>query len=310
MNVSVVVPTRNRSESLAMTMRSVLRQRDVDVEVIVVNEASTDDTAAMLAAIGDPRVRVLFHDTAQGLAAARNHGAAEARGDWLAFLDDDDLWAPDKLVSQLNAGEQTGRDWVYTGAVNICDGRICHCRPPLPPEETLTLLPRYNAIPGGASNAIWRRTAWSKVGQFDTRFEGGEDWDMWIRLAQHGPPAWVCRPLIAKRLHSTNMFSDVAAIVRAIKLIESLHQTQVDWGRHHHWFAYVYLRTGRPWAAIGQFATAAIRGQLGPVVADLTALIQDRFSHRFSAVGPSGVSSDTWKAMAVAWLRELDNRIE
>ena len=84
---------------------------------------------------------------------------------------------------------------------------------------------------------------------------------MSIRLAKHGPPAWVCRPLVAKRLHATNMFSDVAEILRAIELIESLHHTHADWGRHNRWFAHVYLRVGQRRAAFGQFARAAVRGQ-------------------------------------------------
>ncbi len=129
MDVSVIVPTRNRGALLAMTLRSALRQQDVDFEVIVVDEASTDGTPAMLAAVGDGRVRVIRHDTPRGLSAARNHGAADARGDWLAFLDDDDLWAPDKLVRQLNAAEQAGADWVYTGSVNIRGSRIIHASP-------------------------------------------------------------------------------------------------------------------------------------------------------------------------------------
>ena len=102
MGVSVVIPTRNRTALLAMTLRSVLRQRDVTLEVIVVDEAaSTDDTGARLAAIRDPRLRVIHHDAPRGLPAARNHGAEEARGEWLAFIDDDDLWAPDKIGAIL-----------------------------------------------------------------------------------------------------------------------------------------------------------------------------------------------------------------
>src|SRR5678816_1662061 len=112
MNVSVVIPTRNRSALLAMTLRSVLHQKSVDLEVIVVDEASTDETATMLAAVTDTRLRVIRHDTPQWLAAARNHGAIEANGQWLAFIDDDDLWAPDKLVRQVEAAEQADRDWV------------------------------------------------------------------------------------------------------------------------------------------------------------------------------------------------------
>jgi len=172
-----------------MTLRSVLRQRDVNLEVIVVDEASTDDTPAMLAALNDSRVRVIRHDTPSGVANARNRAAAEAHGDWLAFLDDDDLWAPEKLVCQLQAAQDAGRDWAYTGAVVMnMHGQILRVQRPLPPEEVVTALPRQNAIPGGGSNVVVRRTTWKIVGPFNTRLRNTEDWEMWIRLAKHGTP--------------------------------------------------------------------------------------------------------------------------
>jgi len=136
--VSVVVPTRNRSRLLAMTLRSVLCQQNVELEVIVVDEGSTDDTAAMLSRLADSRVRVLRHETPYGLSTARNRGAGAAGGDWLAFIDDDDLWAPDKLAQQLRAAASTGRDWVYTGCVNIShDAQIVGGRPPLASEQVM-----------------------------------------------------------------------------------------------------------------------------------------------------------------------------
>jgi glycosyltransferase involved in cell wall biosynthesis len=307
MDVSVIVPTRNRSALLAMTLRSVLRQQDVDLEIIVVDEASTDETPAMLSALADPRVRVIRHDVPRWLAAARNHGAAEARAEWLAFLDDDDLWAPDKLVRQLHAARQAGRDWVYTGSVNIEGGRIVYSRPPLPPEEVVAALPRYNPIPGGGSNVLGRRTTWLKVGPFDTRLRSGEDWEMSIRLAQHGPPAWVCSPLIAKRVHPSNMSLDIAEIVRATNLIEKLHNTEADWGRLHRWLAERYLRSGQRGAALGQLARAAVRGQLCGAASDLGAILRRRLARRVpKPEGPTASAPDAWTAAAAAWLREFE----
>jgi glycosyltransferase involved in cell wall biosynthesis len=308
MAVSVIIPTRNRSNLLAMTLRSVLRQEDVDLEVIVVDEASTDDTPVVLAAVGDTRVRVIRHDTPQGLSSARNHGAAVACGDWLAFLDDDDLWAPDKLVRQLDAAQEASRDWVYTGSVNIDGCRIVYSRPPLRPEQVVAALPRYNAIPGGGSNVVVRRATWLRAGPFDTRLRhGGEDWEMSIRLAEHGPPAWVCSPLIAKRVHSSNMFLDIAEIVHAIRVIEALHNTQADWGRMHRWLAERYLRSGQRRAALGQFARAAVRGQLRGVVSDLGAILRRRVGRRIRKPdAQSALSGDAWSATAAAWLREFD----
>lgn len=94
--VSVVIPTRNRLTLLAQTLHTVLAQQ-VELEVIVVDEGSSDLTPGWLASRGDPRVRTIRHDEPRGLPAARNAGAALARGRWVAFVDEDDLWLPDKL---------------------------------------------------------------------------------------------------------------------------------------------------------------------------------------------------------------------
>ena len=92
--VTVVVPTRNRASMLEQALRSVAGQRDVDLEAVVVDDGSTDDTQAVIAAMGDRRLRLIRHQRPQGVSTARNRGVADARGHWVAFLDDDDLWAP------------------------------------------------------------------------------------------------------------------------------------------------------------------------------------------------------------------------
>src|SRR5262245_43629644 len=141
MNVSVIVPTRNRSALLSRTLRSVLRQQQVEIEVIVIDEASTDDTAALLATVDDARVRVIRHDRPRGVSAARKRGAAAAQGEWVAFVDDDDLWAPDKLARQIHTAQTLDRDWAYAGSVNISDrGEVIYGRPPLSPEEVVAAL--------------------------------------------------------------------------------------------------------------------------------------------------------------------------
>jgi glycosyltransferase involved in cell wall biosynthesis len=303
--ISVIVPTRNRSALLATTLRSVLRQRDVDLEVIVVDEASTDDTPRMLRALADARVRVIRHETPSGVAAARNRGAAGAHGDWLAFLDDDDLWAPDKLASQLHAAQQVGRDWAYTGAVVInIHGHILRVQRPLPPEEIVTALPRYNAVPGGGSSVVVRRATWMRIGPFDTRLRNTEDWEMWIRLGKHGVPACVSSPLIARRLHQSNSTLDVAEIVRGTQLIEALHQTTADWGRLHRWFAHSCLRAGRRWEAAGHFARAAVRGHRREVASDLSAILQRIVTGRTPASNDRN-RDDAWIGMASAWIQDL-----
>ena len=306
-DVSVIVPTRNRSALLATTLRSVLGQRDVDIDVIVIDEGSTDDTPAMLAALADERVRVIRHDVPAGVASARNCGVDAARGEWLAFIDDDDVWAPRKLAQQLHVAKTAGRDWAYAGSVAITDaGGIIDGRPPLGPEEVVAALPRYNAIPGGGSNVIMRRTAWTRVGPFDARLHNTEDWEMWIRLARDGMPACVCSPLVGYRVHGSNSSLDVAEIMRGTQLIEALHDTSADWGRLHRWLAESCLRRGQRRQAIGQFARAAVRGQAWGVVSDLGAVLRRRVMRRLPA-GAAGTprAHDPWIAAAMEWLPAL-----
>ena len=288
-----------------MALRSVLRQRDVDLEVIVVDDASTDDTPQMLAALSDVRVRVIRHDAPYGVATARNRAATEACGDWLAFLDDDDLWAPEKLVCQLQAAHQVGRDWVYTGAVVInLRGHIIRAQRPLPPEELVTALLTYYAIPGGGSNVVVRREAWQRAGPFDTRLRCTEDWELCLRLARHGLPAYVGSPLIARRIHQSNLTLDLAEIVRGTQLIEALHHTRADWGRLHQWFAHSSLRAGRRWAALGHFARAAVGGHGRAVASDLSAILQRIVAGR-TPTSSNRNRDDAWIGMASAWIQEL-----
>ena len=303
--VSVIVPTRNRRALLEATLSSVLSQQEVDLEVIVVDEASTDGTPAMLASLVDRRVHVIRNGSPRGVSSARNQGAAAASGEWVAFVDDDDLWAPTKLVRQLQAARAANRDWVYAGSVSITDrGGIIDGHPPLPPEHVVTALRRYNAIPGGGSNVIIRGTTLRRAGPFDTRLHNYcEDWELWIRLAQIGPPAWVCSPLIAYRVHDSNASLDTAGIERGAQLIEQLHATRVDWGRLHRFLADSCLRTGQRRAAVSRLAKAAVRGQLRGVLSDVGAAARRRvWRSAQPRISERARAEKDWTAQAAAWL--------
>jgi glycosyltransferase involved in cell wall biosynthesis len=304
MLISVIVPTRNRSAMLALTLRSVLRQEGVTFEIIVVDEGSNDDTADMLSAMSS-QVRVVRHDAPRGLAAARNHGAEVARGEWLAFLDDDDLWAPDKLKQQLDAAERSGSNWVYAGTVNFDRCCIVYSAPPVDPEQACVELPHVNVIPGGGSNVAVRRDAWEAAGPFNTSLRAGEDWEMWIRLASRHRPAWVCQPLIAKRIHPSNMSLDTDGFIAGTHQIEAMHHTHADWGRIYRWLAERHLRSGRRGRALAYLTRAASAGDVRGAWGDLLGIA----ARRLHAAGPSDESltpsqNDLWRNSAVAWLRE------
>ena len=286
-------------------------QRDVDLEVIVVDEASSDDTLAVIASVGDPRIRVIRHERPQGVSAARNRGTAESRADWIAFLDDDDLWAPQKLAMQLKAARETGASWVYVGHVNINMG--CHVTggaPPLAPDGLMEQLPRHNVVPGGCSGVIATKRALGSAGLFDLRLQTLADWDLWIRLARGSSPACVSQPLVAYRLHGGQMSLDGSRAEAEFRIVAE-RNADADLAimlRYLGWWA---LRVKNHRDAFRFFVRAWAQGRpgrTGLAVADLLMLGRNLIEHRFGIpVSHSGADPqhESWRADGQAWIDTL-----
>jgi glycosyltransferase involved in cell wall biosynthesis len=262
--VSVVIPTHNRRQLLLRAVRSALAQLHVNLEVVVVDDGSTDHTDEEVDSLGDPRIRMLRHQTPRGVATARNAGARAAGGTWIALLDDDDLWAPDKLTRQVTAAEVAGARWAYAGAVEIDEeGRILGGeRPPLP-ELLLRELPRRNLMPAGSSNVIVRTELLRSSGGFDAALRHLADWDMWLRLARHGAPVCVAVPLVAYRLHPAQATLDTRGMIAEARVLRDRHGVDINTIRR--WLAWSHLRRGRRREAIGGYARAAATGDLASV---------------------------------------------
>jgi glycosyltransferase involved in cell wall biosynthesis len=290
-----------------VALRSVLSQKDVDLEAVVVDEASTDDTVETVHAFEDERVRLVRHEHPLGVGASRNHGAAEARGEWLAFLDDDDLWAPTKLARQLEGSRLEGRSWSYTWSVNVDEGlRVIRVVRPPAPLEVVALIGRRNVIPGGGSNVIVRRDAFESVGPFDTRLKNTEDWEMWIRLATRGLPSWVPDPLLAYRVHQANASLDIGAIFEGVSLIERRHGTRVDRGVLHRWIGESCLRMGQRSRALRHMTLALMNGEVRGVGEDVARLVARRIRRRFRPRNdPPSRNSREWVQRAQLWVDEL-----
>jgi glycosyltransferase involved in cell wall biosynthesis len=251
--VTIIIPTRgNRRRFLEQSVRDALRQVDVDIEVLIVDDGSRDAHAVHGIETLDSRIRVIRHDRPGGAARARNTGVANASGTWSAFLDDDDRWAPTKLRTQLAAAGAAQASWVYCAALTIDqeDRPLFVNRAGRP--STRDWLGIVNPIPGGCSNAVVRTELLHAVGGFDERLAFLADWDLWVRLAAKAAPAVSDEVLVAYRLHPGNMQ------VREVEVID----VDLDYlGRKHlpardprrnligssalMWRARAYRRTGR-----------------------------------------------------------------
>ena len=226
-SVSVVIPTHDRRPLLQRALRCVLEQVGVVLDVVVVDDGSSDDTADFLEGLDDPRVRTVRHRHAKGLPNARNAGLAHAESPWVAFLDDDDLWGPTRLSAQLEAATRTGASWVCSDAV-LTDRRLTvlgvHTAPHDVdvPQEIF----RRNVVPGGGSGVLARTDLVREVGAFDPSLPSLEDWDLWVRLAMAAPPATVARADVGYFLHAGNMSRHVSTMRRARTMVLSKHAAE------------------------------------------------------------------------------------
>jgi hypothetical protein len=185
--LSVIMPTRNRSGDVPRAAASVLSQ-DIDgLELVVVDDGSSDDTVKVLEGLmsQDPRIRVVRNDVAVGPCEARNRGLAVAQGDLVAFCDDDDAWLPGVgrvLVDYLDAHPDVGAVSSWHLVLHAQTGKAAVFRGPLVHETHELLWQNFVLI-----SAMIRRSAFSFEIRFDPDFATGEDWDLWLRCSRERP---------------------------------------------------------------------------------------------------------------------------
>lgn len=265
----MVIPSRDRWELLTRHgLRAALSQETIDVEVVVVDDGSRDGTAERVAALGDSRVRVIRHERSLGQAAARNAGVAEAQTSWVAFLDDDDVWSPRKLRTQVDAAERSGADFAWC-ALAVVDPALTVLEiVPAPAAEGLaaTLLAR-NVLRAGSSTVLARTARVRDAGGFDPQLNELADWDLWIRLALDGAGAACEEALVAYLLHPGNRRivddSDVLAEYRHLqaKHGETASRLGVVNGPLHfsRWLAMGHARRGERLRAVREYVRSGVR---------------------------------------------------
>src|SRR6218665_1043878 len=195
--VTVIIPSFNIEQHIAQTLDSVLAQRYPDIELIVVDDGSSDGTLDIVRRYIDrfgERVRLITQANA-GVSVARNHGLREARGEFIAFMDHDDVWLPDKIELQMTEFERDPslglvcswfKPWLPDAAGHYPDPALFHeIKPGLDPENsgwvyTQLMIDSWVLT----SAALIRRSALERCGSFDDQLPYSEEWDLWLRLSR------------------------------------------------------------------------------------------------------------------------------
>jgi glycosyltransferase involved in cell wall biosynthesis len=227
--VSVVVPTYNRAEYIAETIASILEQSYANIEIIVIDDGSTDDTRNVVRPF-EPRIRYVWQENAER-GASRNHGLRLARGEYIAFLDSDDLWLPTKVqegVHFLQAHPEIGL--VYTDALQIdSEGRELRLlRANGPSGHVTDKLLEKNFVSIGTH--LTRTALVNEIGGYreERQLSGSEDWEMWVRLSLRTQFAYLPNATSKLRTHSANTMTDAGAMHRSMSRAAELFRESPD----------------------------------------------------------------------------------
>ena len=210
--VSVIIPTYNRAQVLPRAIDSVLHQTLTDLELIVVDDGSTDNTQEVIATYDDNRLKYIQHDTNQNASVARNTGIDNASGEFIAFLDSDDECQLDRLQQQVNHLQNHSEEWVanYCGVhierqsrakqilADIFDNNAEYTGQ----EDVIAGLLTLSGLMHAGSTLCVRQTAVEAINGFDERFDRHQDIEFTIRLAKYGKIGYVDEELVS--LHESN----------------------------------------------------------------------------------------------------------
>jgi glycosyltransferase involved in cell wall biosynthesis len=223
--VSVIVPVYNREDYVRETLDSILQQTYENIEVIVVNDGSTDNSLSIIEEFKGkyPEKFLIIDQENQGQVRSRNNAIEKSSGEFIAFLDSDDLWLPNKLEMQipLFVGDV---GLVYCAIYNIdADGQVIDtelCEQDIRGYIYPELLIK-NRMTGGT--VVLHRDAIDKVGLFDVDFAAAENWDLWIRVSKYFSVDMVNEPLVKYRKHAGNMSKDSLLMLNIIDSILIKH---------------------------------------------------------------------------------------
>jgi glycosyltransferase involved in cell wall biosynthesis len=211
--VSIVIPNYNYAHYLREAIDSVLAQTYPEIEIIVVDDGSTDESKDILKSYGGQIKAVIQQN--QGVSAARNNGVSKSSGQFISFLDADDSWLPAKIEKQVErflADKTLGL--VHVGVVEVdTDGDFLLNRVEgLEGDVSIELLLIKQSILGGGSGLMVPRSVFDEVGGFDKRLSTSADWDFFYQISNRYPVGFIPEILLKYRVHNSNMHSNVKAM--------------------------------------------------------------------------------------------------
>lgn len=276
--VSVIITTYDRPEYLRSAIESVRAQQYDPIELIVIDDHSPEPASTVVDSM-DLRnvhsVRVRRHDENRGANAARNTGIRVARGEYVAFLDDDDRWAPEKLDRQIAMFRHDGVGVVYTGIEKIVDGeRVVNRREPIDGDMTKALLCQ-NVV--GTLSTVCVRADVAKAVPLDERFPSWADLEWYIRLSRETTFGRIPDPLVTYEFSAHNRLSeDVSKERRSYELfLEEFEPLAAEYGR-------LFRRKMKAWASYRLGSTALYNGEYDIARKQLgTAVLRYPFEPRF-----------------------------
>ncbi|MBW4616220.1 MAG: glycosyltransferase [Desmonostoc vinosum HA7617-LM4] len=243
--VSIIIPAYNAMNYLPDALESVLQQTFTDFEVLIIDDGSSDNLVQWAGELANSQVRLIVQKK-QGVAVARNTGIANAKGEYIAFLDADDLWKPTKLEKQVcYLDNHPDIGLVHTNMVLInqegkSSGRVMKSHAE---GDALKQLLEKNTIT--TSSVIVRNCCLTNIGDFDISLRYSQDWDMWVRIAARYRFAVIKEPLVCYRQHANNATKNWQMWEKGLGVIEKLFQSApkdlIYLKNHSYGYANIYL---------------------------------------------------------------------
>jgi len=236
--VSVIIPTYNRAHLIGKSIKSVLNQTYQDFEIIVIDDGSTDNTEETVKSFNNFKIRYICHTNNQGVSVARNTGIRASRGKYIALLDSDDKWLPEKLDKQIKTfkSELPEVGVVYSNVLYIDESgkNMNKLGNPKKVEGYIYEDLLGENYVGTSSTLLIKKECFNRVGLFDDLLKAQQDWDMWVRIAKYYRFALIKIPLVKYRFHSNRISNnpELKIITASRILVKYANELEIRRGAH------------------------------------------------------------------------------